>query len=143
MEIDTKECIKGITDWMKIHHDSFPLKTGYVGNFYSSGKKASHWKRRGILKQGDITIRVFQRENGGEAITPGMILVELPEDFIVVHSKKDQILKIEPMSLANITRLKIKVSTSFSGFFNFDNGKFADPIELEKQAKELKKIRMM
>jgi hypothetical protein len=140
VEIDTKECIKEITNWMKVHHDSFPRKTGYVGNFYSSGKKASHWKRRGILKQGDVTIRVFQRENGGEAITPGMILVDLPEEFIVVHSVKDKILKVEPMSLANITRLKIKVSTSFSGFFNFDDGKFADPIEIEKEEAERKKL---
>ena len=142
MTIDTKECIKQITTWMNVHHDSFPHKTGYVGNFYSSGKKTSHWKRCGILKQDDVIIRVFQRKAGAEAITPSMILVDLPEDFIVIHSPKDKILKIEPMSLANITRLKIKVSTSFSGFFNFHNEEFADPVELEKEEEKRNKLKI-
>lgn len=135
MEIDTKECIKELTNWTKIHHDSFPLKTGYIGNYYSSGKKSSHWKRRGILKQGDVTVRVFERQSGHEEITPSMIVVDLPEDYIVVHSTKDKIIKIEPMSLADITRLKIKVSTSWVAFLILIMGRFLTPLCLREKEK--------
>ena len=90
----------------------------FIGNYYASGKKASHWKRRGITKRDGITIRVFEREVASEAIKPETIVVDLPNDYLVIHSTDTEIQKIEFLSLAEISKLKIKVSCGIGSCLN-------------------------
>lgn len=65
--------------------------------------------------------------------------MNLPEDFIVTYSTNDQFIKLEPMSLINITKLGIKVGTSFGGFLNCDdNGVLNKVGDIKKDSLKLK-----